>query len=562
MELWIGAWSSFQSCIETDLLSILFLILLISVRTTMTELHKGDVCLNHAMAVNVGHSIPCSESNTRDIPSLGLSQMYTKLLAFLDVPKHEDSYFETFIAHNIPRHSTSISSLVKGGKRYVWYNNPWGYGGDVYGEKHTLYEKHEWKFLSEESKNSFVDLDLSNISKNVPASLRDRITDPTKLKMLGRRLQELHSMLPEHRFKDIRDRFTTWRYPNGDPNAPHQHYPGKTETPLPNLHVMSILQLLKLMTDSEHLVVVHPFDSMTLRGPQDGDGIDDQTKKIEAGRGACTLWSVIYMRKARRDTTRLLEKSVLSEDEVINHIKNTLTEDPFDGEGNPRLALSKNMQEIGGQKHWKTILSTIYDMIPDIGHAFNPDAGPRYSKRARKRVSETSRFSSEWHGETLWKLDLIENLVYDKIEHLLFNGDSDSFEVTPNAECAAGFIEAIYVVASPEARAHPAYLEEVGRIMTFVVKSKVHSFSSLQFFVSMLKLLISCKHDESLSENTDRERQSYPLPTLTRADRESAKELLRKHAEAFGYGAAGDSDFVEDRRKKPRDYPLFSLLPT
>ena len=526
----------------------------------MTELHKADVCLNHAMSVTVGHSIPCHKSAARDLPSFGLSQMYTKLLAFLDVPKYGDSYFETFIAHNISSHSTSISSLVKGGKRYVWYNNPWGYGGDVYGTKHTLDEEMDWKYgnLSEETRNSFVDADLSNIRQNVAASLHDPMTDPMKLKLLGRRLQAMHLMLPEHRFKDIRDRFTTWKYPNGNPNAPHQHYPGKTETPLPDLHVMSILQLLKLMTDSEHLVVVHPFDSMSLRGPQDSnEGIDDQTKKIEKGGGACTLWSAMYIRKARRETTRLLEKRVLREDEVMNHIKNTLTADPFDGEGNPRLALSKNMEEIGGQKHWKTILSTIYDMIPDIGHAFNPDAGPRYSKRARKRVSETSRFSSEWHGETLWKLDSIEDLVYGQVEHLFLNGDPYAFGVTPNAECAAGFIEAIYIVASPEARAHPAYLEEVGRIMTFVVKSKVHSFSSLQFFVSMLKLLISCKHDESLSENTDIERQSYPLPTLTRADRESAKELLRKHAEAFGYGATGDSDFVEDKRKKPPGYPFF-----
>lgn len=525
----------------------------------MTELHKADVCLNHAMSVTVGHSIPCNDSYSRDIASFGTSQMYTKLLAFLNVPKREDSNFETFLAHNISSHTTSISSLVKGGKRYVWYNNPWGYGGDVYGTKHTLDEEMDWKYgkLSEETRNSSYFVELSNIRRNVPASLDDPLTDPIKLKLLGRRLQVMHSMLPERRLKDIRDRLNTWRYPNGNSNAPHQHFPGKTEPPLPALHVMSILQLLKLMTDSEHLVVVHPFDSMTLRGPQDGDGIDDQTKKIEKGGGACTLWSAMYMRKARRETTRLLEKRVLRESEIMNHIKNTLTEDPFDGEGNPRLALSKNMQEIGGQKHWKTILSTIYDMMPDIGHAFNPDAGPRYSKRTRKRVSETSRFSSEWHGETLWKLDTIIDLVYKEVEDLYLNDTSDSFDVTPHPECAAGFVEAIYVVASPEARTHPAYLEEVGRIMTFVVKSKVHSFSSLQFFVSMLKLLISCKHDESLSENIEIERQSYPLPPLTRADRESVKELLRKHAEAFGYGATGDSDFVEDKRKKPRGYPFF-----
>lgn len=525
----------------------------------MSQLHKADVCVNHAMSTRVAQFIPSNTSGARDEPTLGPSTIYTLFLAFIEPPTNDS--FESFLVSNVPGHKCSISSFTKGGKRYVWYNNPWGYGADVYGTKHSLDEEMEWEHgnLHLETRHGYVNPDIKHIRENLPASLKDKLGEPLKLKLQGRRLHYILERMKEKggidekKAKDILARYEKWVFPNGDKHARHQHYPGRTEPPLPDYHAMAILQLLKLMTDSKHLVVVHPFDSMALRGPQEQDGIDEQTQKVcGEGGGACVLWSELYRRRARRETAELFQKRIFEAD-LLYIIKNKLTSDHYEGEKGAREYLAKNMQEIGGQENWKTILSAVYDMIPELGDAINPDAGTRYSARVRTKVSESSRFGTTWHADALWKLDQIEDFLADKVDHLYSEVKNPFlFTVTPFPEFVAGFIEGIYVVASPEARAHVAYVETVGKIATFVVKNNMHTFSGVKFFVAMLKMLISCKHDESVKHNDEIERREYPIPIGTRADRESGKRLVRKHAEEYGYGATNGSEYKEDTRKRKR----------
>lgn len=522
----------------------------------MSHLHKADVCLNHTLALVVGHSIPDNDGCAKDTPTIGLCKIYTKLLSFLEPPSQEDKYFESSHVHNISGHNTSISSLVKGGKRYVWYNNSNGYGPDTYGTppeflpSHTLEEEPLYEFIGTTTRELYVGSQIEDIKLNVPASLQDKLTESIKLKLLGRRLHHMMANLKNRGGRhavlhaDIMRSWTLWSYPNGDFNAPHSiigcnmigprskaFFIGKTEPHLPVLHIMGILQLLKLMSNSEHLVVVHPYDSMHLFGPQYGSSTDAETDEMMEGTsiGACVLWSALYMRKARQETAEWLENPVQNESEILEIIKNTLPSDPLDGEPNKQLYLAKSMQEVGGQKEWKTILSAVYDMIPGI----EPGA------------SEGSRLKTSWHNLVLYKLDQIETFVDGKFFEMFGYDLPEDTMTRLEPVCVAAFIEGIYIVSSAEARTHPTYLEYVGRIAAFVVENHMNNFHNVQFFIKMLKLLMACKHDESVTDDSARGRERYqPLS----AHGESGKEYLKNHAVPFKYGAVNDSGFTEDPR--------------
>lgn len=521
----------------------------------MSHLHKADVCLNHTLSLVVGHSIPGTDG-CKDTNSLGLCKFYTKLLSFLEPPSQEERYFESFHTQNISAHDTSISSLVKGGKRYVWYNNPHGYGPDSYGSppeflpSHNLEEEPYYEYIGTTTKELYVASQIEDIKLDVPASLEDKMNESLKLKLLGRRLHHMMANLYNRgghyaqRYADIMRSWTLWSYPNGEINAPHSiigsnmvsgasmaTFMVRTEPHLPSLHVMGILQLLKLMSNSEHLVVVHPYDSMHLFGPQFGPQYDAETDEMmgDTSVGACVLWSALYMRKARQETAEWLENPVQNESEILEIIKNTLPSDPLDGEPNKQLYLAKSMLEIGGQKEWKTILSTVYDMIPGI----EPGA------------SEGSRLKSDWHNLVLYKLSQIENFVDDTFNAMFDYELPEDYMSRLEPVCVAAFIEGIYIVSSAEVRAHPAYLDSVGRIATFVVHNELHHWYGVQFFIKMLMLLMACKHGESVTDDSARGRESYPpLP----AHIENGKHYLKVHAIHRKYGAVNDSGYTEDPR--------------
>lgn len=535
----------------------------------MAQLHKADVCLNHAMSVSVSHTNPDSmkraggrEAHLHTL-SNGVSKIYTKFITFLEPPHAETKPVESFFTQNIELHECSISSFVKDGKRYVWYYNPWGYLKDRDEKKsNTLTVPH--KSCVEDAKAS----EIEGIRENVPACGDDYpMFESEKIKLLGYRIFLMLKNLEKRggddarKAVDILQTHKLWLHPNGD----------TTKKGISELHVMSTLQLLKLATDSEHLVVIHPFDSMLLHGPQHGEDtcLDDETlsemKTCSDDYGACVLWTTVYMRRVKKVMTEMLGKR-RTVPQLLETIKNTLTHDPLGGEKGAKFALAKYNDEYGGQKGWKTILSAVYDMIPQEGR--NDDVKTRYR--------ESSDLNSNWHVETVWKLDLVYNYVKEAIDRKHGTVDTiDTIDVYP--ECVAGFIEAIYIVASAEVRANPAYLEEVGKIATFVIKSRLHTLNGVYDFVRMLKLLIICKQDKHfekfrramlgkhwtweqimsgelenmiVQDAQDYERKSYPLPTVTRSDRDDIPRLLQEHAGIFGYGAKNGSEFTEDKRKK------------
>ena len=316
---------------------------------------------------------------------------------------------------------------------------------------------------------------------------------------------------------------------------------------LPEYHVMSIVALLKFATDSDHLIPIHPFDSMKAVGPQQEDGLDIHLQKVTRSNGACVLWSKVYMKKVQKVMSDLLKQrvAVVTEADLLDTIKNTLTRSPIgeedDQEHSPQLALARFMDSHGGQIHWKTILSLVYDMLPEFGE--RPPI-----RTTRIMAGENPYFHSAWHVEALWKLDMVTKYA---ARSLVQNyGSIESAHFKP--ECVAGFIEVMYIVSSAETRASPGYTELVGSIATYIVKRRLHTLLEVEIFISMVKMLIKCKQGGSSDEDGTRVRQSYPLPASTRGDLENAKLFVQKHADTYGYGVSSTNEFREDPRKKRR----------
>lgn len=485
----------------------------------MSHLHKADVCLNHATSVSIGLDRYQHETS-------GFSEIWTQFLSFIESPNCNDRMVDSFSCNNITGHDCSISFCVMDSKTYVWYNNPEGYILDRNSKEFTNVNvpNQECLDIAEAS-------EIEDIKKNCTVCNDVPMYEAEKIKVLGVRLYSMLSNFRKrgegnaNRIDDIFERLSTWRKLN--------------QRDLPRYHVMSILQLLKLATNSEHLVVVHPADSMPEVGPQISDGIDDETFDTMTAHGACSLWTKMYMRRVRRVITDFLERpGEQDESELLGIIEKVLTTDNLDGEDNDQLALAKYMDAIGGHKEWRMILSIVYDSIPDGVTVASKSLGTR-----------SGRLRSDWHVETLWKLDLVLKYVGEALDRKHGIDGIDEWPV--DVVCVAGFVEAIYAVASAEARAHPAYLEETGNIASFIVKSRLHNWEGLRVFVNMLRMLISCKHDEGV-QSGEGERQIYPFPVVTRADRENGKTHLQQHAKIFGYGALDGSNFTDDKRKKRR----------
>lgn len=498
----------------------------IQIKNVMSHLHKVDVCLNHATSVSVGLERYQDETS-------GFSDIWTQFLHFIELPTSQDRYVQSFSCDNIKGHDCSISFCVMDSRTYVWYNNPHGYVLDRDANEFTNINVPNQECLDEAEASEIEDI-LKNFSvcNDLP------MYEAEKIKVLGLRLNHMLSNFRKrgevsaNRVDDIFERLSAWRKLN--------------QRNLPQYHVMSILQLLKLATNSDHLVVVHPSDSMPEVGPQTEDGIDDETWETLTKHGACSLWTKMYMQRVRIVLTEFLERpGEQDEAELLNIIEQVLTTDNLDGEENEQLALAKYMDAIGAHKQWRMILSIVYDSIPD--------GVTVASKSLSTRSHKKNRLHSDWHVETLWKLDLVLEYVGEALDRKHGVDGIDEWPV--DVVCVAGFVEAIYAVASVEARAHPTYLEETAHIASFIVKSRLHNWNGLRVFVNMLRMLISCKHDEGVQshENDEEpERQSYPLPVLTRADRENGKTHLQQHAKIFGYGALDGSNFIEDKRKKRR----------
>lgn len=494
----------------------------------MSHLHRADFCLNHAMAVNVGHSIPGTDGLT--VKSVGRSTTWAKLLSFLEPPSVEERSVNSFYSHAVMDHATTISSVVRDGKRYVWYHNPWGYDDDV---RNGGYD---WREAPDQEAYDKADAaQIEDIRNNVLLSDK-HMYECYKIKLHGERLIAMLKNLEKRgdedyrRVESIAENFNAWRYPRGD----------RKREQLSAFHVMSILALLKFATDSDHLVPIHPSLSMKNFGPQQEDGVDEFLEEVTRVNGACVLWSKVYMQRVDEVMTELLKKrvSVVPEALLLDTIENTLTKIHL--RDNPRLALVEYMDKCGGQKHWRTVLSVVYDMLPEFGES-------RPIRNARLVAGENLHFHSAWHVEALWKLDLVVRYLENVIERNYGSVENDVLK----PECVAGFVEVIYIVSSAEARASPEYTELVGRIASYIVKGRLHKLYEVEHFIKIVKMLIHCKQESFEDEVGVQARQSYPLPAPTRADQDSARKFLHEHADTYGYGVSTNG-FREDTRKKRR----------
>ena len=499
----------------------------------MSRLHKADFCVNHAMSVNMAHTIP-PDSEGYTVSKVGLSTTWARLLAFLEKPDREERTVVSFYSHTIAGHSTTISSVTRDGKRYVWYHNPWGYVDDL---KYGQYDRTEAP--DHETYDNAMAAQIEDIRKNVLVSNK-RMYESNKIKMLGYRvpymLRNYANRGQNERFRSssIFDKYNHWRS-RGIRNGEK----------LPMYHVMSILALLKFATDADHLVVIHPFNSMKSIGPQRDDGIDCFVADVIGGEGgACVLWSHVYMRRVHEVMTDVLNKrvAVVREADMLDIIQNELTIIPFGKDDhhqpNPESALAKYMDAYGGQKQWKTILSVVYDLLPEF-------AGQRPFRTTRLLAGENLHFHSPWHVEVLWKLDLVEKYVEEDLVRTYGTVKNANFK----PEIVAGFVEMLYIVSSAAAKASLEYTENIGRITSFIVKSRLHKFEGVGKFSNMIKMLIRCKQNKY--DLDERSRQSYSIPAPTRADRESTRTILQKHADTYGYGVT-NGRFREDTRKKRR----------
>lgn len=499
----------------------------------MSLLHKADTCLNHAMSVNVGHCIPDAEGYS--VSTREPSTVWPKLLAFIERPHREERSVQSFYSHTIDGHSTTLSSVVRDGKRYVWYHNPWGLDGDLRDGKYEI--------VFAPDQQTFDNVDAAQIEdiRKVLHFSDQLIPESDKIKLHGLSVMNMVNNLLKRPDKKKRDeqicaKWNLWR------SQGHM----KNEK-LPQYHVMSIVALLKFATDSDHLIPIHPFDSMKAFGPQQDDGLDIYLQKVTRIGGACVLWSKVYMQKVKKVMNDLLKHrvAVVSEADLLDTIKNTLTRSPIgeedDQEHTPQLALARLMDSHGGQIHWKTILSLVYDMLPEFGE--RPPI-----RTTRIVAGENPYFHAAWHVEALWKLDLVARYVEESLVQNYGSIGSGDFK----PECVAGFIEVMFIVSSAETRESPGYTELVGSIATYIVKRRLHKLPEVEVFTRMVKMLIKCKQESPGDEVGTRVRQSYPLPTSTRGDQENAQFFLQKHADTYGYGVSSTSEFREDPRKKRR----------
>ena len=492
----------------------------------MSSLHKADFCVNHAMSVNVAHNIAGRDGFCRD--TAGPSTTWTTFLSFLEPPGPQERYVSSFYASTIEGHSTTISSVVINRKRYVWYFNPWGYRSDT---KQGGYDQIN---ASAKYLESAEVAEIEDLSNNICFEEMDEVD---KIKVMGFRLKHMMTNLEKadcksaKRAKDVLQRWETSRFPRGDKSR------GRL---MPQWHVMSILQLLAFATDSNHIIVIHPFESMEERGVQRSDGVNRSTHRVLGSHGACVLWSTAYIKKVKRVVTQLFEnrRSVLVTEAFM---RDTIKSLRLDGAENPQAFLATYMDQHGGQTHWKAILSAVYDTMPYSSRH-------RRIRKARLRAGENLLFGSTWHVEAIWKLDLVTAYV----EKILCDKFGSQYEVEKHdePEWVAGFIEAMYIVSTAEARARSDFVTRTAQLASYVVKSELHNMYDLKSFINMLKMLLSCKQLKHRASDVV-DRQLYPLPTQTRADKASEKKYLQDHAAIYGYGATDDDGaFTEDTRKK------------
>lgn len=479
----------------------------------MSQLNKTDVCVNHALGIHYGalseaYRVFVKESESFRKTNKNKSFLWNKFLGYLAVPHIDDAEVESFPCDNIVRHSCSISSFTKHGKRYVWYNNPWGHHRDILGQDDPPI-KDKWLV-------PFQGNTVHDIRNEIVFDDEEYLFEQQLIYLCGARVRQIvdndlaantesvHTIVP---------RVLAWLDKWLEDGAECDR----------ERHVMTTLYLLKELTNSDHLVVIHPTESMSKTGPQSCDGVETITDAIlHKSYGACAHWTIGYIDKVRTTIgADIGTQNQLSHFEEI--VKNTLKKYVI---CDTHLAIA-NLEMVNTSDHTdrnelRYILSSIYDMIP-------ANDGSVYATR----FHEKSPYNSSWYQEILWKL----NIMLDKTNNLLQTG-----EYHKQLIIASGYIEVVNIMTIVYGREHETvnenYIEVVARLVGFVhddTKMNMFSQKGLLRFQDIMILMVTCKHNRVAKPNEISPKQ-YSALHFTRQSKEFPSQAFNFHWFTYGYG--------------------------
>ena len=497
-------------------------------------MNKADVCINHTIAHSYGSHNDWGQHFVRNmIPRPGINSLsFEKLLSYLDPPADDDKSVESFFAANIQRHGTSIHSFVKDSKRYVWYNNPWGFNGD---KKYHNYSPWPRDFYQVGIDDSSVN-DLKRRGLKIPLHLKLTYAEVFKMNAL-RVLEQAEFMDGEFGYGLI-DKFRSWdKLKRGDSKS------------IGHSHPMGVLYFLKLIFHADHLEVLHPSETMPAIGPQNrGEGLDDDVP-CSAQHGACALWTSMYVEKVR-DIIGSRVSNARAET-LVHLVKTSLTKNSLFGSYKDATSLRFMMARGVDDREYsmKALMSLVYDVIPE--KEFILGSHPNTRKR------KLSSVSTGWHSNVFRKLGrLVEILEREHKTHGKVEDDGTGVTMTKKFlkadtkyedKIIAGFIETLAIVSGEdETNKGLTYLDKTGFIAAFVVHNRMGDLGYLQLFVDAAKFLISCKHNDD-PENADTPRAEYSGRAPTRSARERHDRILRDtHSELFKYNLADRQREIEE----------------
>ena len=491
-------------------------------------MNKADVCINHTIATSYGSRNDKDQHFYRNmVPRPGINSLsFEKLLSYLDPPADDDMSVESFFAANIQRHGTSIHSFVKNSKRYVWYNNPWGFNGDKKYHNDSPWPRDFDKVGIEDSS---VD-DLKRRGLKLPLHLKHNFAEVFNINAF--RVHEQAEFMDDEFEYGLRDKFRIW-----------------DKLSVGHSHPMGVLYFLKLIFHADHLEVLHPSETMPAIGPQSGNQGLDEDVPCSGEHGACSLWTSMYVEKVR-DVIGSRVSHARAET-LVHLVKTSLTKNSLFGGYKDATSLRFTMARGVDDREYsmKALMSLVYDVIPE--KEFILGSHPNTRKR------KLSSVSTGWHSNVFRKLGrLVEILEREHKAHGKEEDDGTGVTISRKFKKAdlkyedkiiAGFIETLAIVSGEdETNKGLTYLDKTGYIAAFVVQNKMGDLEYLRTFVDAAKFLISCKHNED-PENADTRRAEYSVRALTRSARERHDRILRDtHSELFKYNLADRQREIEE----------------
>lgn len=466
----------------------------------MSTLHPRERCVNNIISFTEQYVTP----EFFELKMQGYLKKkcttWTKFTEWLKPPKQDEIGVDVFPSTYIAGHSTSLCMFVKGGKRYVWYHNPWGFAED---RKHVM----GYEDIDENDRDKINSLFRRTSADDNPDMdfLGKELSPADKLCVHATRLFLLKKMHQRGESKgEIDDKVATWR--------------GNGDRQINVCHIMSLLYTLKCLTNSNHLEVIHPQDSMLPSGPQINDGISPlggETISTTTATGACTLWTSLYNAKVFSTVGEDLRKR-RSIAYILETIKKRVTHNFLGGEKTARLALAKfTNNDSGGyidakrKEDLKEVYTHVYRFIPRNDSLLFP---PR---------TRTGTYPwSPWHRRVFRDMDKILAKVAGKSQSH-FGVDITTKKDDTNNFVSTGYLEVFRILAESENSV--TIPVETSMLIMYLMRKirqhKLHSYRGLENFLAGVTAIIVCKHEEE-QDSVSRPEDPYVAPATRKRVRD------------------------------------------